>query len=215
MSYPIFFAVGALIAFLVLVVGIVILIKSRWLLGWLKGSLGLIMVAGAVFGAFTLFDLSSYRALNMEQNLATISFEQLSEQHFKAMVSIANEQTWEYELAGDLWQMDVRIITWKGPLAAMGMLPGYRLDRLSGRYITVEDENQNDRTVYNFHEQKGVDAWSLMHKIGGLGLIDTSYGSATYMPMRHGALYAINLAAKGLVARPINEPAKEALKQWQ
>ncbi|WP_044617726.1 hypothetical protein [Gynuella sunshinyii] len=215
MSYPIFFAVGALIAFLILIGGLFILVRSRWILGWIKGSFGLLMVLGAVFGFFALFDLSSYRALNMEQNLATVSFEQLSKQRFKAMVSVSNDETWEYELAGDMWQMDVRIITWKGPLAVMGMLPAYRLDRLSGRYLTVEDENDNERTAYSFHDQKGLDAWAMMQKVGGLGLIDASYGSATYMPMRHGALYAVGLAAKGLVARPINEPAKEALQQWK
>src|SRR5690625_5714508 len=46
----------------------------------------------------------------------------------------------EFDLRGDQWQLDARIIKWQGFVAAMGVKPGYRLDRISGRYYTLEDE---------------------------------------------------------------------------
>src|SRR5690625_7570671 len=52
----------------------------------------------------------------------------------------------EFDLRGDQWQLDARIIKWQGFVAAMGVKPGYRLDRISGRYYTLEDERSAERT---------------------------------------------------------------------
>jgi hypothetical protein len=45
--------------------------------------------------------------------------------------------------------------------------------------------------------------------------VDAVYGSATYMPMVHGASYQISLTQSGLIARPTNAIAEQALKNWK
>jgi hypothetical protein len=40
------------------------------------------------------------------------------------------------------------------------------------------------------------------------------YGSATYLPMSDGALYEIKVSQSGLVARPMNQAAREAVSGW-
>ena len=47
-----------------------------------------------------------------------------------------------YDLAGDLWQLDARIIQWKGLAALIGLAPGYRLQSLGGRFLAIEQESQ-------------------------------------------------------------------------
>jgi hypothetical protein len=46
-------------------------------------------------------------------------------------------------------------------------------------------------------------------------IIDAVYGSATYLPMADGALYEVSLSHTGLLARPLNASAEEAINTWR
>jgi hypothetical protein len=46
-----------------------------------------------------------------------------------------------FEMAGEEWRLDARTLTWKGRAAQVGLRPGYRLDRLSARYLKSEPED--------------------------------------------------------------------------
>lgn len=215
MSYPVILISLAILALIFLAVGVFILFRKGWFVAWLKGMAGVGCILLAAFLILSAFDLSSYRALTLEKPLATVSFERIGEQRFKAMVSIAEQENWNYELAGDMWQLDAKIIRWTGPVAAMGVLPGYRLDRISGRYLSIEQETGSERTAYELHHQIGLDLWSWVNSRPWLPILDATYGSATFLPMRHGALFSIQLTNNGLLARPINEPAQAAIQEWQ
>jgi len=114
-------------------------------------------------------------------------------------------------------------LTWKTPLAALGLQPGYRLDRLSGRYYSLEDERNKQRTVYDLSHAANplvlgleLDVWRwLKNSDLLLAIVDASYSSATYLPMADGAEFSVTLGASGLVARPLNGAAKAAVSQWQ
>ena len=45
--------------------------------------------------------------------------------------------------------------------------------------------------------------------------IDAVYGNAAFVPMEDGALFEVTLSHTGLLARPLNDPAKEAVNRWQ
>jgi hypothetical protein len=121
-----------------------------------------------------------------------------------------------YFIKGDLWQLDVRVISWGGPLEMIGLEPGYRLDRLSGRYISLEAERASERTVYDISGITTVaDVWSVVNSNSWIPWIEARYGSATYLPMKDGALYAVSLNNQGLFAKPLNAPAESAVGSWQ
>jgi hypothetical protein len=122
-----------------------------------------------------------------------------------------------YELAGDQWQLDARLIKWPNALATLGVKPGFRLDRISGRYYSLEHERNAERTVYALNEsQMGVDVWAFFHGSENVPpVIDAVYGSATFVPMADDALYEILLSHTGLLARPLNQPAQAAVTDWQ
>ena len=44
--------------------------------------------------------------------------------------------------------------------------------------------------------------------------VDAFYGSATYMPMVHGASYSVFVSLTGLLARPNNDIALKAASEW-
>jgi len=210
-----FFALCSLVA---LVIALFTLVRRDWLMGWIKGSLGLLALAFAVVMALFALNFNAYKAINQEVTVATISFDKIGNQLYKANVVLQGGTTEvPYEIAGDLWQIDARIIKWKGPLAALGGKPAYKLDRLEGRYYTLEDERSKARSVYELsNPDVGFDLWSTLKKLSHyVGWFDAEYGSATFLPMADGALFSVQLTSSGMIARPENDRAEIAVKEWQ
>jgi hypothetical protein len=98
----------------------------------------------------------------------------------------------------------------------LGLLPGYRLDRISGRYVSLEEEKSFPRTVHAlFYNDSAFDVWVFLKESGKfVSVIKSDYGSATYLPMKDGALYAVKLTQSGLAASPLNDRAKMAVENW-
>lgn len=194
--------------------GVYVLIRNRWIIQWLKGTAGLLLIAIAVYLSLFALNLFSYNALTRESPVATVSFREVAEQTYSVTVAQPDGTTAQYELKGDLWQLDARIIKWKGLFALFGFSPGYQLDRISGRYLSLEDELSRERTVYEVKSpsigfdiwQSAKDGWSLM--------VDASYGSATYLPMANGAIFEVTLSNTGLMGRPLNGSAQQAIELW-
>lgn len=194
------------------------LASKSWIMGWIRGSIGLFFVGIAVFFVLVVVDFASYENILEEDTLATLSIEEVAKQHYKVNVEYILESHEEnYELHGDLWQMDAKIIRWLGLFQALGVKPGYRLDRISGRYYSLEDERRNDRSVYSLHQSKlGMDVWSWLQNGGSfVPWVDAVYGSATYLPLADGAIYQVRLSNNGLTAFPVNGVAKQAVSgEW-
>jgi hypothetical protein len=213
---------GVAIALGVLAAGVALLalrllFGRHWLLGWLRGMFGLVLLALAVVVALAAWDLRGYHQVLAEQPLGTLAFSQQGEQHFAVTLVGPEGNEQHFELNGDMWQLDVRMLKWTDALARLGFKPGYRLDRLSGRYVTLEDEQQRPRSVLALRSDKPtLDVWYWLHRINHqFSLLDATYGSATYMPMVDGAMFSVSMGSSGLVARPLNERAKLAVERWQ
>lgn len=199
---------------LFILAGAWILLRQKWLLQWLKGTAGLLLVGMAVYMSVFALNIYGYREYAQEVPVATVSFRQSGEQSFIATVTRTDGTAEDFRLKGDQWQLDARIIKWKMPFAVLGLKPGYQLDRISGRYYALEDERSRDRTVYSMHRDPvGLDVWK-MAKDGWSLLIDARYGSAAYLPMADGALFEVTAGQTGLVARPMNGSAQQAISGW-
>lgn len=190
---------------------------SHWLLGWLRGMTGLLLVAAGFVVAMTAFDLLSYRQVLTDKPIATISFERLSPQHYRAILVDNAGRERRFDIAGDQWQLDARIIRWTSFIAGLGVKPAYKLDRLGGRYLSLDKERQSERSLHSLAETNavGVDLWPLLQSASHWLPIEAQYGSATFLPMDDGALYGISMSSAGLVGRPLNVRAQEAVSRWQ
>ena len=217
MAYTLLAGLIIVIAFVVVLLAGRLLFKGSWVLGWLRGMCGMVLVVASVLLALSAFDFYSYKQLSKEQTVASISFTKLEDQRYQVSLVDSSGLEQVYELNGDLWQLDARIIKWNQTLAGMGLSPGYRLDRLSGRYLSLEKEHSEPRTVYQLGINKNVlDIWAWLHSHGQASqVVDASYGSATYLPMADGALFNVSLSGTGLLSRPLNERAKTAVDGWQ
>lgn len=195
--------------------GAVILIRQTWFMQWLKGTAGLLLLAVAVYFTLLAVNLLSYHQLTREEPVATVSFKQIAPQSYAATVSQPGGASAQYELSGDLWQLDARIIKWKGIFALLGVHPGYQLDRISGRYLSLEDELSRERTVYQIATPAiGLDVWQRAYTGWSL-MFDAQYGSATYLPMADGAIFEVTLGNSGLIGRPLNGSAQTAVERWE
>jgi hypothetical protein len=185
----------------------------RGTLFFLSGATVLLVAAVAVLVAANLY---TYARLTHEQEAARVSMRQLGERHYVLSVQPKGEPPRHFELRGDEWQMDARVLKWR----AMGNLLGfdtlYRLERLSGRYGSVAAERAGPRTVHDLSEETSLDLWSLVRRHHAyIPFADALYGSAVYVPMSEGAEYTVSVSASGLLVRPVNDPARKAVGGWK
>jgi len=175
------------------------------------------VASGALGGASVLlaFSYYGYGRLVDEQLVSQIQFSQSSPGIYVARVMIEGETDRLFTLRGDEWQMDARVVNWKPPATLLGLDPIYQLDRLSGRYSNIDDERTEERTVHALSEEMTLDVWRVARKFPALMPgVDAYYGTATYLPMADGARFEVTLSRTALVARPVNEQARQAVGQW-
>jgi hypothetical protein len=130
------------------------------------------------------------------------------------LVRIPSGDIQVFTLNGDEWQLDARVLKWRGWANVLGLDAQYRLERLSGRYRDIEQERNAPRSVYALSDNPGIDlwTWTIDHPTW-LPFVDAVYGSATYLPMADGARYRVNMSQSGLLARPMNGHAQGAVAQ--
>lgn len=193
------------------------LLKNSWFLGWLRGMIGIAFMCMAVVVGLAAWDLYSYKQIMSEQLVCNVSFQKLDEQHYIATLTDKEGQAKQYDLRGDQWQIDARIVKWNGMIARWGVKPAYRLDRISGRYFDLEKETSAARTAHAITASPaGLDIWLLLNKQASwISTVDAIYGSATYLPMKDKANFEVTLSNTGLVARPVNEAAREAVSIFE
>ncbi len=198
---------------LLVVASLLFFLRPRWLLGWLKGMAVFGML---VIGAYTLIialNVSGYQSLQGMQTVATVSTQRQGDQRWHVRLQSPDKISVAQTLLGDQWQVDARIIRFSGPLRWLGIAPGYRLERLSGRYTSLEQERTAPRSVVGLGDVSWPDLWEL-DRTFNMPFVEGVYGNATFMPMRDGAMFDIRLSASGLVAVPVNEQAREAVQLW-
>ena len=205
-------AVG-LIIFIALIATLGLWFRQSWFRQWLRGTTGIALLAVSVWLGLVVWDLSSYRSAIQERPLATVSIYEVGPQEFDLTLVDSEGEEERFIVRGDQWQLDARLLTWTGPFAAAGVKPLYRLDRLSGRYLSLEQERTAERSVFELSGSRWLDLWQMLYE-SGLWL-DAQFGSAVYMPMINGAVFAVHLTPKGLIARPLNDVAEAALQvEW-
>lgn len=214
------------------VVGLAIALSG---IGWMfrgrpfKGGRG--VAGGAVFlgvsaiVALLGLNVQTYNRLTYERPVATIETRQLAPQLYEATVveppTPENPEgvTRTFEVHGDEWRIEARVLKWKPWANVLGLDSQYRLDRFSGRYQDTQQELHGERSAYDIRPTRhsGIDLWPIAREYSKYApLVDTLYGSGAYMPMSDGARYEVRITQNGLIARPTNEAAAEASSSgWQ
>jgi hypothetical protein len=208
-------AVCALFGVLFFIAAIRRLRRRRVLGGMAHGGAALIFFLAAACAVLIGTNLRSYQRLSYEQPAGELQFTKQGDRSFEAQLSYPDGERASFPLRGDEWQVDARVLKWHAFANLVGFDAAYRLERISGRYTHIEDERSQPRTVYDLHAAGRIDPWELVHRYRSwIPWMDALYGSATFLPMADGALYEIKVSQSGLIARPLNQAARDSVGSW-
>jgi hypothetical protein len=189
--------------------------RRRLMGGMAHGAAALVLILAAACAALVGANLRSYQRLSYEQPAGELQFARVGDREFNATLTYPSGERANFALHGDEWQVDARVLKWRAFANLVGFDAAYRLERISGRYTRVEDERTLSRTVYDLNAPGRIDPWELVHRYRSwLPWMDALYGSATFLPMADGALYEIKVSQSGLISRPLNQAAREAVGSW-
>jgi len=207
--------VVALLALLSGLVAVRLLVGGHWLLGWLRGTLGMLVLSLAGLVGLVAWDVTTYQPLNDGTPLASLTFQADGHQRYRVQLQ-EGQSTRFVTLEGDLWQLDLRALHWKGLAALIGLEPGYRLERLSGRYLAVEQQDQARRPYVQLgNSRAGVDFWAWLHRCECTPLmLDAQLRRVSYLPIADNAVYTVEMTPAGLLAKPASVAAEQAMKGW-
>lgn len=189
--------------------------RLDWLLGWLKGCALLVMLAACAAIGLLAWELSRFAPITDGARVAMLEFRQNASQQHEARVT-ANAVTQQLPVQGDLWELDVQVLRWKGLPRMLGLEDGYRLNNLSGRYLTLEQQHEMGATLAGpLHSTPPWrDAWRLLDTLE-LGWLYTDAFAIRFMPIADGARYAVEIGATGLSPVAMNPQALEAMKGFE
>ncbi|HTO52423.1 MAG TPA: cation/multidrug efflux pump [Myxococcota bacterium] len=187
---------------------------------WLRIA-GLLLVsvaiAAAAASAVVAMNLRTYARLVYEQPVLFVEFQANGPQRYTATVTrVQTNASQTFELAGDEWQVDARVLRWHGFANVLGLDAYYRLERVSGRYHDVEQERSGPHSVYSLYQKPFFDLYGFAQAHPRwIPFLAGFYGSATYEPMAPGARYEVRLTQNGLISKPDNDVAREAARAWR
>jgi hypothetical protein len=183
--------------------------------GVLIGATALVLILLSAVAALIAANLLTYQRLSFEQPAGELQLARTGDREFNAVLTYPSGEHANFALRGDEWQIDARVLKWHAFANLVGFDSAYRLDRIGGRYTTLEDERGQPRSVYSLNQPQRIDLWDLVHRYHSwVPWMDALYGSATFLPMADGALYEIKVSQSGLVARPLNQAARDAVAGW-
>lgn len=198
-------AVGLAVLSLVLLVLAVRAFRGRrWLGSMGSAGTGVLFLSLAALAATLGVSTQGYRALTLEEVAATITTVPTGFREFQAFVEFPDGRDTTLHVLGDQLLVDAHILKWRPLANILGAHTQYELDRLLGRYIQIDDERSAPRTVHSLKSDKPADLFHLARRYTLLAyLVDTEYGSATYITVQRPARFEVRVSTTGLLMREV------------
>ena len=209
---PLFLAAAALgtLGAIFVLLGIAALLRLKPLGFALRTLVGLLLLAlGALAGTIAV-GIQGYRALTREHLAAKILVKPAGAQRFTATFEFPDGRKATYALAGDEIYVDAHILKWHPYANWAGLHTAYELDRVTGRYHSIQDERTAKRTVHALGRERPVDLFALRRRYTFLApLLDAEYGSATFVSVDRPAALELRVSTTGLLIREPKPPQKK------
>ncbi|HVE89132.1 MAG TPA: hypothetical protein VNA44_05470 [Burkholderiaceae bacterium] len=194
---------------LLLLSGIAALIRLRPFRFIFRTVFGLLLLAAGALAATIAIGTYGYTALTREEIAATLLVQPMEPQRFSATVRYPDLREVKFELAGDEVYVDAQILKWKPMANVLGLHTAYELDRIAGRYRSIDQERSAPRTIFPLARDKPVDLFDLRRRYTFLApLLDAEYGSASYVAVSRPAEIELRVSTTGLLMREM-KPATQ------
>jgi hypothetical protein len=198
----VFGIVGALL----LLSGLGALIRLRPFRFVSRTIFGLLLLAIGALAATIAIGTHGYTELTREDIAATLLVQPTGPQRFSATVRYPDLREVKFELAGDEVYVDAQILKWKPIANVFGLHTAYELDRIAGRYRSIDNERSAARTVFPLSRDKPLDLFDLRRRYTLLApLLDAEYGSASYVVVSRPAEIELRVSTTGLLMREVKQ----------
>jgi hypothetical protein len=172
---------------------------TRFLVRLLAGLL--LLAVGALLATVGIATYG-YMALTHEEVAARIAIQPVGPQRFRAVFHLPDGREAAYTLAGDEIYVDAHVLKWKSLANLLGLHTAFELDRVAGRYRSIEQERAGPRTVFSLGEEKPFNLFHLRQRYALLApLVDAEYGSATFVPVIQPINLELRISTTGLLIR--------------
>jgi hypothetical protein len=201
---PFFITGAALLALggIFVLAGILALLHLHPLKFIVRTLIGLVLVSVGAVSAAIGAGIQGYHSLTHEDLAARVLVWPAGQQRFTAVFRFPDGREATYSLAGDEIYVDAHILKWHPLANLLGLHTAYELDRVGGRYHSVEQERSADRTLHSLTRDRLVDLFSLRQRYAALApLLDAEYGSAAFVPVDQGAELEVRVMPGGLIIR--------------
>ncbi len=163
----------------------------------------ILLLTAIILVFLVLGNLYTYQRLTHEVPIAQLTFSPVSNQEYDATLRLGNlckENT--YRIYGDEWRIDSQFLKWKSWATLFGLNAMYRIDRLSGRYSSVVDENSKVHSAHDLKSTSTLDLAKVAERYdNNFPPVDTVYGSSAYKAMKPNILYSVYVTQSGILIR--------------
>lgn len=165
--------------------------------------LKLLIIISLVLTFLVLGNLFTYKRLTAEKPIAQLTFIPVSNQEFDASLRLGNFcEEKVYRVYGDEWRIDSQFLKWKSWATLFGLNAMYRIDRLSGRYANINDENSKHHNAHELKTSSTLDLSKLAQRYDNkFPPVDTVYGSSAYKEMKPNTLFTVFVTQSGILIR--------------
>lgn len=168
----------------------------------------LMLSLSALFGTLSI-SIQGYQALTREDLAATVIITPTGKRQFTATFIMPDKSEKVFSIAGDQLNIDAHILKWKPIASIFGLHTSFELDRVSGRYASLEDETTKVHTRYSLSDNKFVNIFDLRQKYVLLSpLLDAEYGSASFINSNSAEEFRVMISTTGLLIRKTKKTSK-------
>jgi hypothetical protein len=191
--------------------GFLLLRRRRLIAASVNGFVGLPFLLVGGFFTLLLLNRQTYQLLTHEVALADVQIGRQTDQGLPLRLDYADHVD-TFFIQTPQWRLDARFVKWKPWMSLFGKEPIVRLERLEER-----GTNSEGKLYLNSYKLTTRLDWTeaIVSAVSDqIGLIDSVFGSSVYMPSAPGAEYRVTASISGLVARPMNQTAHNAVLDW-
>lgn len=171
-------------------------------------ALILIWIVFSAAGLFLASFIQPYRSFTNKELVAVVRCKPLDDKtntmqmELRLVKNGETEKEGAFMLKGDQWAIEGDILKWDDRLSFLGLHAMYRLMRVRGRYIDVQNEIQNTPTVYSLVKDEGTPYWRWLYKYGyRLPFVTAVYGNTVFTYPSKEDDYEIYVTTSGFMAQ--------------
>lgn len=196
----------ALSALFVFYIAYKLLANKSWVLGWIRGTSGMLLVLLTAAIIMFMSDVRTYRPMFDNHTIATVNISRLSAGEFQLrMVNVDGIES-RYAISGERWSIVVNQYKWSTRMVGLGLGHGYRIIKIVGF-----DDNGKSTVELSLNHSEYLDSWKwVSENIPRDFLISADVVKPKSLSLVDGAIYEIIPSANDIAIKPINDIAIKA-----